>query len=212
MKNLLNRLAGWCIALVVLMWRQTCRIAFEHDPRPELRAQKQPYVMALLHAHQVSAVLANDEKHMAAMVSRSADGDLLVPSLRLRRVQAVRGSSRRNGRDKGGATALLTLARLTASGIPTLLAVDGPRGPRNHVQPGIATLARRSGAVILPTIAIASKRWLLQRTWDRMQLPKPGAQLRVIFGPPIPADTNLADAVVCHQVEAALALLEATYD
>jgi hypothetical protein len=50
--------------------------------------------------------IVNDEPRMAAMVSRSADGDLLVPSLRLRRVEAVRGSTRKAGQDKGGRSAL----------------------------------------------------------------------------------------------------------
>ena len=95
----LSRLAGWVLALLVLLWRLSCRYRVENDPRPALRAAGRPYAYALLHAHQIAAVFVNDEPRMAAMVSRSADGELLVPSLVLRRVRAVRGSSRKGARD-----------------------------------------------------------------------------------------------------------------
>ncbi len=93
---------GWAMGLVLLCWRQTCRYRVVNDPRPRLRELGTPYIYALLHAHQMAAVFVNDEERLAAMVSRSADGDLLVPSLTLRRVRAARGSTRRKGKDKGG--------------------------------------------------------------------------------------------------------------
>ena len=86
MSRVLRNAAAWLIALIVLLWRATCRYRVVNDPRPRLRAEGRPYVYALLHAHQIGAVLLNDESRMAAMVSRSADGDLLVPSLTVRRV------------------------------------------------------------------------------------------------------------------------------
>lgn len=204
----LRHVAAWIMAGLVVVWRWTCRIRFENDPRPALRAAGTPYVMALLHAHQVAAVLGNDEVQLAAMVSRSADGDLLVPSLRVRGVQPVRGSSRSGGRDKGGAAALLRLTHLTQQGVPALLAVDGPRGPRNAVHLGIARLARRTDAVVLPVVALASRRWFLPRTWDRMQFPKPFSRVRIIFGAPIAPGGYADDEPLRADVEVALADLE----
>src|SRR5262245_50209661 len=96
--RLLHAILGWLAALVLLAWRLTCRYRVENDPRPALRAGGRPYVYALLHAHQVAAVFCNDERRMAAMVSRSLDGDLLVPSLHARRVIPVRGSTRKQGK------------------------------------------------------------------------------------------------------------------
>jgi hypothetical protein len=98
----LQHVAGWLLALLVLLWRASCRRVVRDDPRPALRAAGRPYVYALLHAHQVGAVLVNDDPGIAAMVSASKDGDLLVPSLRVTGVRAMRGSSRRADRDKGG--------------------------------------------------------------------------------------------------------------
>jgi hypothetical protein len=178
----LNIIIGWIAALLMLIWRLTCRSRFFDDPRPELRAAQRCYIYALLHAHQAAAVFANDDRCMAAMVSRSADGELLVPSLRLRRVKAVRGSTRIGDKDKGGREALDGLAQCLRSSVPALLTVDGPRGPRNHVHRGVVDLALATNCPILPAVVIPSRRWFLSRTWDRFQIPKPFCTIRVHFG------------------------------
>ena len=208
----LRTLAAWIGAVLLSLWRCTCRYRVENDPRPALRAARRPYVYALLHAHQVAAVFFNDEATGAAMVSRSADGDLLVPSLKLRRVRAVRGSTRKAGIDKGGRAALEELTHITASGIPTLLAVDGPRGPRNHVHRGIADLALAAGATILPTLALPSRRWFLARTWDRFQIPQPFSLVRLIFGEPIEPRPGEDAEALRVRVAQALAALEGQHD
>ena len=208
----LRQLFAWLCAGVLLAWRLTCRYRVENDPRPRLRAEERPYVYALLHAHQVAAVFCNDEERMAAMVSRSADGDLLVPSLQLRRVIPVRGSTRKHGKDKGGSAALQELTSLAAQRIPVLLAVDGPRGPRNHVHRGVITLARDAHAVILPTLVLPSRRWFLARTWDRFQLPKPFATVRLIFGHPIEPQPDESDETLRTRVREALGALEVIHD
>jgi len=156
-----------------------------NDPRPGLRAAQRPYVYALLHAHQIAAVLANDEPRMAAMVSRSADGDLLVPSLAARGVLAVRGSGRRGAISKGGEAALKKLITLNRGGMPVLLAVDGPRGPRGKVHRGIVALAQATGAVILPVSVMARRDWVLRKTWDLTRIPSFGTTLHLAFGAPL---------------------------
>jgi lysophospholipid acyltransferase (LPLAT)-like uncharacterized protein len=208
----LRSLVGWAAALVLVLLRATCRYRVENDPRPALRRAGIPYAYALLHAHQVAAVFVNDEPRLAAMVSRSADGDLLVPSLRLRRVIAVRGSSSRKGKDKGGAMALVRLAKLTRHGVPGLLAVDGPQGPRNQVHGGIVRLARDAQATILPTVVLPSRRWILGRTWDRMQFPRPFSTIRLIFGEPIAPEAHPGDAELRALVRTRLMRLEAEHD
>ena len=203
---------AWALGWFAMLWRATCRIRIENDPRPALRAAGKPYVMALLHAHQIAAIMCHDEHDLAAMVSRSGDGDLLVPFLRLRRVTPMRGSTARQGRSKGGTTALLTMTEWVAQRKSAVIAVDGPKGPRNHVHGGVVTLARHVDAAIIPVIALASRRWFLQRTWDRMQLPRPFSQLRLIFGTPIAEAPQQDEAALRHRVETELRALEQSYD
>lgn len=205
------RAGGWLFGLVLVLWRRTCRYRVVNDPRPALRERNRPYAYALLHAHQVAAVLVNDEERLAAMVSRSADGDLLVPSLTLRRVQAVRGSTRRGVRNKGGRAALAGLVALARDRVPVLLAVDGPRGPRGHVHRGVVDLAREAAATILPTVVVSSSHWVLPGSWDRFQIPKPFSKIVLAFGTPIEANGTGADSLRAS-IAGALEALEREHD
>lgn len=191
---------GQLVAILVRLWALTCRVRLHHDPRPALRAAGKPYVYALLHGHQIAAVLANDEPAMAAMVSRSTDGDLLVPSLRARRVVAVRGSGRRGKASKGGETALRQLITLNRGGMPVLLAVDGPRGPRGHVHRGIFALAQASGAMIVPVTAIGRRSFVLKRTWDLTSLPLLGTVIDLKFGEPLQVDSTGDAHDMCNTI------------
>jgi lysophospholipid acyltransferase (LPLAT)-like uncharacterized protein len=212
MPRWLSRVAGWLLALVALLWRVTCRRVVRDDPRPALRAAGRPYLYAVLHAHQVAAVLVNDDPGIAAMVSRSADGALLAPALRVTGVRAMRGSTRRHGRDKGGREALAALAEHVARGGPALLAVDGPRGPRSHVHRGIVDLARSTGACILPCVIVPSRRWVLRRAWDRFQIPWPFARLTMTFAAPLDPREEADDARLRDAVRHALGALERRCD
>src|SRR3972149_1794991 len=91
---------GWLIAIAILILRACCRIRLHGDPRPGLRARLQPYAYSVLHAHQIAAIIGS-EHGTGAMVSRSEDGELLIPSLRVRGIVPIRGSSRRKGKAKG---------------------------------------------------------------------------------------------------------------
>jgi lysophospholipid acyltransferase (LPLAT)-like uncharacterized protein len=207
----LQHVAGWFLALLVLLWRASCRATVRDDPRPSLRGQGHPYIYAILHAHQVNAVLINDDRGIAAMASRSRDADLLVPAMRVTGVLAMRGSTRRGNHDKGGRTALALLEEHTRRGLPSLLTVDGPVGPRNHVHRGVVDLARRTGAIIVPCVIVPSRRWTL-RSWDRFQIPWPFCRLSMTFAPPLDPRVMPDDARLRDSVRAALADLERRCD
>jgi lysophospholipid acyltransferase (LPLAT)-like uncharacterized protein len=157
----------------------------------------------------VAGIMSADE-HMCAMLSRSADGDLFAPSLRLRGLIAVRGSSRRDGHDKGGAEALASIVDLVRGGTPAIIAVDGPRGPRGTVHRGVASLAYDSGAVILPVVVVPERRLVLRRTWDRFQLPAPFSTIHVWLGPALDASADLLETRV--RVRQAMTALELERD
>jgi lysophospholipid acyltransferase (LPLAT)-like uncharacterized protein len=137
---------------------------------------------------------------------------MLIPSLRVRGVVPVRGSSRQAGLDKGGGDALTALIRHARGGAPVYLAVDGPRGPRNYVRRGIAQLAIEADAAVLVAVALPSRRRILRRSWDRFQIPLPFARIDVVFDEPtLPSDAEDAEglrAVIMRRLVA----LEARHD
>lgn len=112
------------------------------------------------------------------MVSRSQDGDIIVPTLKMLGHVPCRGSA---GSRKGGATALQTMVKAVREGHCGILTVDGPRGPRGKVQRGISMLAQKSGATVIVVSVISRQRWILSRSWDRLQIPKPFARVDVYF-------------------------------
>lgn len=210
-------LAGWLLALFSRSLWYTIRTRLHDDPRPLMRARGAQHIFAGRHAHQISLLFANDERPVAALLSRSKDADLLLPSIKLFGHVPVRGSSSKRKADgtvvhKGGSEALMALATQIERGIAPIVTVDGPRGPRNVVNPGVAILAQRTGAEILPVIATCTRRWIFAKTWDRLQLPKPFCRIDAYFGTPIavPKDSAVEDA--CMALAAQLDALEAKVD
>jgi lysophospholipid acyltransferase (LPLAT)-like uncharacterized protein len=182
--KLSTKASGWFIALAVLILRACCRIRLHNDPRPGLRAKSQTYAYSVLHAHQIAAVI-DGERGTGAMVSRSDDGELLVPCLWICGIVPIRGSNRRKSGDKGGLAAIEALVVHIDGGLPGYLAVDGPRGPRNHVHKGIAVLSQRTGAAVINMVAVPSRRWIFTKAWDRFQIPKPFSTIDGYFAEPL---------------------------
>jgi lysophospholipid acyltransferase (LPLAT)-like uncharacterized protein len=126
---------------------------------------------------------------LAALISPSKDGGVLANVLERFHVVPVRGSSSKRGRQ-----ALLESVRLVEKGHDLAITPDGPRGPVYRVQPGVLLLAQLSGRPLVP--AHVSIRWKTElKSWDRFQIPWPGALCDVTFRAPIrvPRDATEAD-------------------
>ncbi|MEP6709437.1 MAG: lysophospholipid acyltransferase family protein [Verrucomicrobiota bacterium] len=113
----------------------------------------------------------------AALTSASRDGEILAAFLERFNVRPIRGSSSRQG-----AAALLEMKRLIEQGFDVAITPDGPRGPRYHLNPGVITLAQKTGALIMPIRVHYSRCWRL-KTWDAFEIPKPFATVTVALLP-----------------------------
>lgn len=206
------RIIAWSAAAAIFALRWTCRVRLHRDPRPALRDRNRSYVYAVLHAHQVSAII-DGEPGTGAMVSRSLDGQIIVPALKIRGIIPVRGSGGRGQRrGRGGLAALEALVEHVRGGRPAYLAVDGPRGPRGTVQRGIASLAIRSDAAIVCLTPVPSRRWILRKAWDRLQIPKPFSRIDAHFAEPIYLQDGETAEQLRLRVEQTLRELEQRYD
>jgi hypothetical protein len=213
MRRLLLILLGVIAAGILACWRASLRFRVEGDPRPALRRAGRRYVYAILHAQQLNFILLSDDIPIQAMVSASRDGEWLVSLCRARGIIPVRGSSARDGADKGGSSALTVLADGVRAGVPALLAVDGPRGPRNEVHWGVVNLARETDAcIVVAGVFAPPSRYILEKTWDRTQLPRPFSTLTGRFRPPIDSREFPDDARLRARVTAELLALEQAFD
>jgi lysophospholipid acyltransferase (LPLAT)-like uncharacterized protein len=120
------------------------------------------------------------------MISRSKDGELATRLARRFGLVPVRGSS-----SKGGTAALFAVTEALKTYPAVIHIVDGPRGPKGVVKPGLISMARVSGAVILPVVISARKAWILG-SWDRFLIPKPFSEVTIEWGRPfvVPRDSD----------------------
>lgn len=188
MRRLGDWLAGHCggplIALLVRLLGRTLRLTVIHrEHYDRVIEARRPMVAAFWHENFPGiAIFKGRVGHgqVAVMVSRSRDGDKLAAVIERLGMVAVRASSSR-----GAVAGLIELTRyLTASRGAAAIAPDGPRGPRHAAKPGVALLARKADALILP-FGFAYSRQAVFKSWDRTRLPWPFARMVAYVGPPI---------------------------
>jgi len=208
-----GRSARWLIAVgfrLLQLWVRTLR--YEIDDRAGVLGKPvdQNYIGALWHNRLLifPFVLRRffSSRRGAALISASRDGDLLADAIARFGFDVVRGSSSRLG-----ASAILQLTDVLASGRDVVITPDGPRGPAYELGPGIIFLAQKSGAAVLPVNMEYSSCWRLN-SWDRFVLPRPFAKIRVIIGQPHRVrSTNTVDDFEAERLrlqDAMMALVE----
>jgi lysophospholipid acyltransferase (LPLAT)-like uncharacterized protein len=208
-----GRPARWLIAVgfpILQLWVRTLR--YEIDDRAGVvgKPADQNYIGALWHNRLLifPFVLRRffSNRHGAALISASRDGDLLADAITRFGFDVVRGSSSRLG-----ASAILQLTDVLASHGDVVITPDGPRGPVYELGPGIIYLAQKSGAAVLPVNMEYSSCWRL-KSWDRFILPRPFAKICVIIGQPHRVrSTNTVDDFEAERLrlqDAMMALVE----
>jgi len=178
-------IAGWLIAFGVRLlrvWERTLRYEIDDRARILGRPVTQNYIGSLWHNRLLIFPLVLrrffPNRHGAALISASRDGDLLADAIHRFGYQVVRGSSSRLG-----ASAILQLTEILGSKRDVVITPDGPRGPVYDLGPGIIFLAQKSGAPVLPMNLEYSRCWRLG-SWDHFVIPQPFAKVRVLVSHP----------------------------
>ena len=114
--------------------------------------------------------------HPSVMISKSRDGDLAAGIFSRMSLRPVRGSSSCDGKQ-----ALAALVDDLKDHPFAVHILDGPRGPRGVVKPGLIALAKQSGVPIVPFYLSINRAWVL-RSWDRCLVPKPFSKIVVRWG------------------------------
>lgn len=114
-----------------------------------------------------------------ALVSLSRDGAFMARMIGRLGFPAIRGSSSKNGEDKGGTVALREILRqLKVGGLA--LSPDGPRGPVREMGTGLPVMAKLSKAPVL-FLGISCEPSMRLKTWDRYMLPLPFGRGAIVW-------------------------------
>lgn len=137
------------------------------------------HIFAFWHSAILPLAYLRRDQHIAVLVSRHRDGELITRIIEGLGYVAARGSSTRGG--EAGVRGMLQWA---ARNHHLAITPDGPRGPKEQAKEGIVYLAARTDRSIIPMGLGVSRAWVL-RSWDGFRIPHPFARLYVVYGEPV---------------------------
>jgi lysophospholipid acyltransferase (LPLAT)-like uncharacterized protein len=95
----------------------------------------------------------------------------------------------------GTARKLAEMVRLLRKGQDAYVTPDGPDGPAYQIKPGVAYLAKKTKATLLPVGAFTRTGYRVNR-WDQYVVPRPFSRISVVVGEPfVPEDTQDLDDI-----------------
>lgn len=166
----------------------TCRLTVVNDAPVFRRLSRGEKVIVSIWHQRILAVfpyaLRFSSYLPSVMISRSRDGELASQLFACMNFRPVRGSSSRGGKE-----ALSSLIEDLKSH-PAVHVVDGPRGPRGIIKPGLVTLGQISQVPIYPISVSANRAWVL-KSWDRCLIPKPFSRITISLEAPISVPQEL---------------------
>lgn len=168
---------GLLVYYIIMLIKLTLKI--EIIGKESMSGEK-PYVLALWHNKVVATVLAlGFIKKRAGLASPSADGELISVPLEKLGYKMIRGSS-----GKDSVKGLVQLIKAVKEGYTIGTPLDGPKGPRFEAKQGMMYVAQKSGRPMVFMGAAYSKKWVLSKTWDKCQIPKPFSKVVCVISEP----------------------------
>lgn len=164
----------WVIYKILSMTWKTKII--ETDSMKTHMKEKKPMILAHFHGDEIPLISLVSRYKIATMSSTSKDGEMMNTILKLLGAKTSRGSATR-----GGVSALKGLLKYCKEGSNCSMAVDGPKGPIYEVKPGVFEIARLIKAPIYAGAVHCDRAWHFPRSWNKAYLPKPFAQLTVLW-------------------------------
>lgn len=131
-----------------------------------------------------SIFFRNLEKKVA-LSSPTKDGELISVPLEKLGYTLVRGSS-----DKKSVSSTINLLRYLKKGYSMGTPLDGPKGPREKAKKGLLYLSQKSNVPLIPFGVAYQKKWVLNKTWDKFEMPKPFSNICILIGEELKIEEN----------------------
>lgn len=204
-------LVGNTIALYLRLVTATNRIIRVPEERAVREAEfmkLRPAIFVSWHANILSLPLFLEEGmgEFVALSSPHADGQLgaaVVKAYGYRSILGT-GTSDRQKDGTGGMAAMRAMLKELAEGRSVYLTAEIPPMPGRRVSPGVIALARISGRPIIAMAAATTRRTIVDRLWDKMQINHPFGTAVLIFDGPLMVDASIGNEAARDRLKALL--------
>jgi lysophospholipid acyltransferase (LPLAT)-like uncharacterized protein len=152
-------------------------------------------------------VVMPEPQRVALLVSMHPDGQMMAAMARSLGYRTVDGSgaSERQRHGTGGLAAFRNMLKTLKSGTTLFATADIPPEPGRHVSLGMIALARKSGRPVYAIATASSRRKVLDRVWDKMQLNYPFSTIGFACeGPVYMTDPTVTDETYAAELAKSL--------
>ena len=154
-KNFLRTIGNFLIDKAVNLLCKSLKVEVknkEHIDR--LRKENKNFIIAFWHSTMLLPWYLHRGDKVAALISKSKDGDLLSKVLKKWNYHVIRGSS-----SSGGEVALRTMIDYAINNYTIAITPDGPRGPEKVMKAGAVITAKKSGLpLVLAGVSLQEKK------------------------------------------------------
>ncbi|MBS9776356.1 MAG: lysophospholipid acyltransferase family protein [Fusobacterium sp.] len=139
---------------------------------------KQAYIYGFWHSKLIApTVFFKNYEKKVALASPSKDGELISVPLEKLGYTLVRGSS-----DKKAISSTISLLKYLKKGYSMGTPLDGPKGPREKTKKGLLYLSMKTQISLISLGVAYEKKWILSKTWDKFEIPKPFSRVNIVIG------------------------------
>lgn len=185
-KSFLRLTGHYLIDKAVNILCKSLRVKIRNEKNIErLKKENKNFIVAFWHGTMLLPWFLHRNERIAALISKSKDGDLLARLLRKWNYQVIRGSS-----SSGGDVALRIMIDYAINNNSIAITPDGPRGPAKKMKAGAIITAKKSGLPLV-LMGVGYKRKRVLKNWDSFQIPAFFSKTNIIYSEPVFIDQNL---------------------
>ncbi|GAB4364230.1 MAG: lysophospholipid acyltransferase family protein [Oricola sp.] len=160
--------------------------------------EKAPVIVTCWHGQHFMAPFFSRRGHPSvAMVSRSRDAELnarIIERMGFETVRASGGRSAAQMHEKGALRGVVAMRNHLRAGKSVFMIADIPHGTPREAGMGIVSIARLTGAPIVPVAYASSRRHVFEKAWDKAVLNLPFGRAAFCIGEPIEVPRDADDA------------------
>ena len=203
-----RRLIGQLLALYVRLVRATSRVVYVPADMHARYVPLEPSIYVSWHANVLAVPLfiAPGMREVVGLASPHPDGQIAAAGINAHGIRTIMGTGANEKaiHGTGGMAAFRGLLRELEAGNSVFLTAEVPPTRGRKVSKGVIALARRSGRPIVGIAAASSRRTIVEKLWDKMQVNHPFSRLVLLAVGPVVVDETKTDDAAAEELKTLL--------